>query len=61
MYIRLMVTAHYLSEDSLGGDQSLWDANGFVMIDLHNPVFEGYRRRRLFLSGGYLKTQCELM
>lgn len=25
MNIGLMLVAHYLSEDSLGGDQSLWD------------------------------------
>lgn len=56
-----MLAAHYLSEDSPGGDQSLWDANGFVMTDLCNPVFEGYGRRRLFLSRGYLKAKCELM
>ena len=56
-----MLAAHYSSEDCPGGDQSLRDAKEFVSTDLHNPVFEGYGRRRLFLSRGYLKAKCELM
>lgn len=56
-----MLAAHYSSEDSPGGDPSLWDAKGFVTTNLHNPVFEGYGRRRLFFSRGYLKAKCELM
>lgn len=36
-------------------------ANGFVGPDLHNPVFEGEGRKRLFLPRGYFKAKCELM
>jgi len=49
-----MFVAHYSSEYSPGGDQSLWDANSLVMTDLHYPVFEVNGRRRLFLSRGCL-------
>lgn len=55
-----MLADHY-SEDSLGGDQSLWYGNGFVMTDLPNPVFERYKKSKLFLSRGYLKAKCELI
>lgn len=48
------------SEDSSGGDQSLWYGNAYVMTDLPNPVFEKYRKRKLLLSRGYLKAKCEL-
>lgn len=49
-----------MSEDSLCGDQSLWD--GFVGTDLHNAIFERDGTKScFFFPQGLLQNKCELM
>lgn len=58
-----MLVAHHLSEDSLGGDQSLWDVQ-MGLLGLTSTIHNGGRwEEKAFFSlpRGYFKAKCELM
>lgn len=54
--------AHYLSEDSLGGDQSLWDVQmGFLGLTSTIQSLREMGGKGFFSTRGYFKAKCELL